>query len=145
MNKVQVFIRHLRVFLGYCLAGGIVGSISHYVNITRADDAQRHESVMTKRLQQANSGDFVIMKNGEVFRIQEVNSEFIQEGRHFAITYDLRMTSGGYFRKPLGEIAREATDIVNPMDVTNYYIIDKCFYDGKYVTTQGAERLTCGN
>lgn len=145
MNKVQVFIRHLLVFLGYCLAGVVVGSIIYYVNITRADDAQRRESVMTKRLQQANSGDFVIMKNGEVFRIQEVNSELTPGDRHFAITYDTRMTSMGYFRKPLGEIAREAADIVYPIDAANYHVISKCFYDGKYVTTQGAERLTCGN
>ena len=145
MNKVQVFIRHLLVFLGYCLAGVVVGSIIYYVNITRADDAQRRESVMTTRLQQANSGDFVIMKNGEVFRIQEVNSEFMLGDRYFAITYDMHMTSGGYFRKPLGEIAREAADIIYPMDAVNYQAINKCFSAGKYVTTTGAERLTCGN
>ncbi len=129
----------------FCVVCGVFALLS-FIEPGPGDGVQKHESVMTKQIEEARSGDFIVLKNGEVIRIQMINSEFRTEGRHFDMTYDIRITSGGVYvyRKPLKEIASEAVAVVNPLD-GNYYTVSKCFNDGKYVTTQGAERLTCGN
>ena len=141
MNKVQDARKWLEVFIGFCLLGIIVGG-SLYVRAKAIDNAQKHEVALIKQLQESRIGDYVIMKNGEVIKVQIVTTEFSADDR-YVVSYNMRMTSGGYFRKPLREIARDAAAVVNPMDA-NYRVVDKCFFAGKYVTTMGAERLTCG-
>lgn len=91
-------------------------------------------------LQQAKVGDFAITKDGRALRLSESLQRKVVDGGQ--VYYNTRMTLGGHLKKPLWEMARDTVAVVNTTH-SEYIDIDRCFNNGKRVTTVGPAKWTC--
>ncbi|MCF7815588.1 MAG: hypothetical protein K9M10_01530 [Candidatus Pacebacteria bacterium] len=91
-------------------------------------------------LLQAKSGDFGITDVGEVVHLGGSTSDAVVEGG--IVTYDKQLTSGGFYKKPLDELAQNIVRVIKK-DNAVHGVIDQCFYRGLIVTTKGPAAWTC--
>ncbi len=130
----------LCISLGYRLAG-MKGDCKPTVSI-QSPPITAMEKWVALSIQQAKPGDFAITKDGNVIKLGGLMHVVVVE-RDLLVSYDTRFTSGGYYKKPLLDMAREVARVVKSDDKHRHNVINLCFYTGARVTTSGPEALTC--
>lgn len=124
--------------LGYRLAGTPDCLLE---SVQPASPATAMEKWVAVSIQQAKPGDFVITKDGNVIKLGGSMQKSVSDGNF--VYYDTRLTSGGYHKKPLNDMAREVARVVRNDDKHRHNVINLCFYTGARVTTAGPEAWTC--